>query len=112
MPRQKPPPKTHCPHGHELVGDNVLVQGPRGHRRCRTCTSAYDTRRKREQRLAKGAVPGPPIGEHNGRAVLAEADVRLIRASADDAKLIARRFGITRNTVYVIRRRDSWKHVT
>lgn len=29
------PEFTHCKHGHELTGDNVLIEGTR--RRCRTC---------------------------------------------------------------------------
>lgn len=31
--------KTHCPRGHEYIGDNLYVD-PKGHRRCRSCAKA------------------------------------------------------------------------
>jgi hypothetical protein len=44
--------KTHCPRGHELVGGNVVWQGPdRRWRECRQCRN----QRKREYRAAATA---------------------------------------------------------
>ncbi len=32
--------KTHCPNGHPYAGDNLLVHGEKGYRRCRVCRDA------------------------------------------------------------------------
>lgn len=44
--------KTHCPRGHELAGDNLLVSG--GRRHCRTCKRAANRRTKARLRAARG----------------------------------------------------------
>ncbi len=38
------PPKTHCPHGHELAGDNLIVRKD-GSRSCRECQHNHHRRR-------------------------------------------------------------------
>lgn len=40
--------KTHCVHGHELVGDNLRVR-PDGTRQCRTCRDARNAARQRRK---------------------------------------------------------------
>lgn len=40
--------KTHCPRGHELVGDNIYLHPTRGHRECRTCQRARNQLRYRK----------------------------------------------------------------
>lgn len=40
--------RTHCKRGHELTGDNLIVQ-PDGHRNCRACQQ-FHSRRSYEQR--------------------------------------------------------------
>lgn len=41
--------RTHCPQGHEYTGENLILSGPREHRRCRTCA----IHRNREYRQEK-----------------------------------------------------------
>jgi hypothetical protein len=53
-----------------------------------------------------------PVGEASGKAVITEADVRMIRASSETNKAIADRLGVSRNTVRGVRIRRTWKHVT
>lgn len=43
--------KTHCIHGHELAGENLIIRPRGGGRDCRTCRRA-GRRRKRQQRRA------------------------------------------------------------
>ncbi|HTP29480.1 MAG TPA: HNH endonuclease [Anaeromyxobacteraceae bacterium] len=50
-------------------------------------------------------------GINHGMAKLTEDDVRKIRASKGTLRSIAPRFGVTINTISVIRRRLSWRHV-
>ena len=44
--RQPRKPKTHCRKGHDLAGENLLVDG-QGGRRCRICRTASDAAAKR-----------------------------------------------------------------
>jgi len=53
----------------------------------------------------------PKIGESHWIAKITEDDVRAIRASAEDQKDIAKRYGITQSTVSDIKRRKSWRHI-
>lgn len=52
-----------------------------------------------------------PRGERNGYAKLTEALVREISTSMEPTPSIARRLGVTRQNVWLIRRRKAWKHV-
>lgn len=45
-------------------------------------------------------------------AVLTEADIKLIRSSSEKAQVIADKFNVTIGTIYDIRQRRTWKHVT
>ncbi len=47
--------KTHCVHGHQLSGDNLVIYGTR--RKCRTCSSDQGRRRWVSQR--KGVAENP-----------------------------------------------------
>jgi hypothetical protein len=55
--------KTHCPKGHELIGDNVVHDGNR--RRCRSCKNAYA--REKYAPLATHGKRGWPLGKKRGR---------------------------------------------
>jgi hypothetical protein len=47
--------KTHCRHGHELAGENLLMVGPEHTRReCRACDLARARQRRRERAAAEG----------------------------------------------------------
>lgn len=50
-------------------------------------------------------------GERNGNAVLTAADVDAIRASSAMEKVLAPRYGVTKQTIGKIRRRERWMHV-
>lgn len=53
-------------------------------------------------------------GEANGNARLSESDVLEIRArctAGDNKKNIANEFGVTRDTIFRIARRDTWTHI-
>lgn len=62
---------THCPKGHELVGDNLLTK--RGYRQCRTCKNNYNLEWKRKK---YGTLPRPQIIPVS--AVLAVMDERTL----------------------------------
>lgn len=42
--------QTHCLRGHPLAGDNLVLEGNRGVRRCRACRNANANRRYHERR--------------------------------------------------------------
>lgn len=50
-------------------------------------------------------------GEHNGRAVLTVEDVLFIRKSTESMASLGRRFGVTRQSIYAIRKRRNWSHI-
>lgn len=53
-----------------------------------------------------------PRGEQSSAAKITEDDVRTIRAARfTPISELARRYGISRNQVFTIRRREAWKHV-
>lgn len=52
-----------------------------------------------------------PVGADNGKAVITEADVRMIRASTETNKAIADRLGVAINTVRSVRIGRTWGHV-
>ena len=88
--------------------------------RCATCDARFKT--IETYALPKrGAVPGQKQhencyvnGEQVGTAVLTEKNVREIRRLAADKQtyvLIAKRFGIHKDTVYKIVKHKLWSHV-
>lgn len=62
-------------------------------------------------------VTGVPVvhpgtaGEHNGRARLTDEAVLLIRASSERSDVLARQYGVCRNTIESARRGTTWKHL-
>lgn len=51
-------------------------------------------------------------GEYNGNAKLTEGDVRAIRASTLPVMRLAKAYGMSRWSIYMIRSGKIWKHVT
>jgi hypothetical protein len=50
-------------------------------------------------------------GERNVCAKLTESDVLTIRASTESYRAVARQFGITVRTAWLVRNRRTWTHV-
>lgn len=50
-------------------------------------------------------------GSEHWIAKITEDDVRAIRSSTEDQRVIASRYGITQSTVSDIKRRKSWRHI-
>ena len=50
-------------------------------------------------------------GERHASAVLTEEDVRTIRASAEPGTVLAARYGVTKSTIYGIKKHRSWWHL-
>lgn len=50
-------------------------------------------------------------GEMFKRSKLTEKTVRAIRASTDHYLVLAKRYRVHHNTIYAVRRHESWKHV-
>lgn len=69
----------------------------------------YCTHRKNHQHAVKMGLTAR--GEANGTSKLKEADVRAIRASADSAQILRKRYNVALDLIYQIRRRNIWKHV-
>lgn len=61
-------------------------------------------------KIAKGRARGPQ-GEAHARARLTERDVRAIYASSEPRKLLAARYGVSRQQVAKIKARRTWKHL-
>ena len=57
--------------------------------------------------------PNPPCGELQHASKLTENDVKQIRIDFQPGSgpKLARKYGVTPRTIYLIARRDSWKHV-
>lgn len=53
-----------------------------------------------------------PRGEASGKAVLTEDGVRAIRMSSEQSATLARRLGVSPNTVRSVRTGRTWSHVT
>jgi hypothetical protein len=51
------------------------------------------------------------IGSINGNAKLSGADVQLIRASSEPGPVLARRFLVSKPTIYSIKKGRTWKHL-
>ena len=88
--------------------------------RCLNCDFRYKTIEKYAV-PKRGAIPGVPQhpnctlkGEQSGTAVLTTVNVLEIRRLASENQtyaVIAKRFGIHKDTVYRIVKRKSWSHV-
>lgn len=50
-------------------------------------------------------------GEDHGRAKLTETQVREIRASTEPGVVLAERYGIGEQNVYLVRSRRTWVHI-
>lgn len=50
-------------------------------------------------------------GERNGKSVLREWQVAMIRESPLSGRVLARQFGVARTTIRLIRRGHTWRHV-
>jgi hypothetical protein len=51
-------------------------------------------------------------GRHgHGGAKLSADQVREIRASSESDRVLGERFGVDRNNISAIRRRETWKHI-
>lgn len=57
------------------------------------------------------ARPCQKKGEDHASAILSEENVRHIRASAEGATVLGRRFGVTPTAIYNIRKRLTWRHI-
>jgi hypothetical protein len=66
---------------------------------------------KRKGRTARGGALGERRGENGTAAKLTWAQVRVIRASQEDSKVLARHFGVTSDNINRIRRHDTWKEI-
>lgn len=55
-----------------------------------------------------------PVGSKNASAKLKEADVLAIRANKEglSSKQMALKYGVTENTIWYVRSRRTWKHLT
>ena len=49
-------------------------------------------------------------GEKNGRAILVEEKVKEIINSTDTPKELANKYGVSRSTIYMIKRKEIWNH--
>jgi hypothetical protein len=64
-------------------------------------------------KVARGRQRGvPQPGAFNPRARLQDDDVREIRASKESHSVVAKRYGVHKQTVAAIRQRRNWSHVT
>lgn len=69
-------------------------------------------------RKGRGFTPPPPLpeqrhrGERAHNAKLTEAAVREILASDEENEVLARRFGVQPQTVNVVRKRMTWRHIS
>lgn len=64
--------------------------------------------------ISRRMVDAPPdvrAANFCRHAKLTAADVREIRASSEPQKVVATRFGVSVNTVSMIRRRTRWRYV-
>jgi len=73
-------------------------------------SNAQDTR-DRGRRAKNVSAENYRRGERHHSARLADADVLAIRASRDTAPALAKRYGISRNSVIRVRSGITWKHL-
>lgn len=112
--------RTHCPQGHLYSDENTRMQFGRSHetgkgywnRICRTCGKEREARNSAQEALEKSQI-GIPLGKQ-GAAKITEVEVREIRrlrATGLQYKVIAAQFAIGRRAVGDICTRVKWKHV-
>jgi len=62
--------------------------------------------------MAKGRYAhGVSLGEAAGGSKLTEDQVREIRSVSGTGPMLSKRFGVTKQTVYHIRNRKTWRHI-
>lgn len=71
----------------------------------------YVTRSANIRHSFRLGLSKPRTGEMNGQAKLTARDVRLIRAANATGIQLARRFGVSHQTISRIRRRERWTHI-
>lgn len=98
--------RTHGP-----IGDDLFVLHRCDNRACVNPDHLFlgDLGDNNRDALAKGRH-GRAGSRSNGSRLTAET-VRAIRQAEGSLEKIAERYGTTRNNVWLIRRRDTWKHV-
>jgi len=94
----KPSPTCQCRHLNGIKFDNRLEN-------LRWGTVAENVADK----INHGTLP---VGEDTHFAKLTEEDVREILLSTASAKALAKLYGVKRDAIFRIRRRDTWKHLT
>jgi hypothetical protein len=97
---------THCRRaGHEFTPDNIKLVN--GHRTCWTCGNEVRAAWKRRKRRERGLIE-PPRGEAHPNARLTEARVREIRADSGTCTALGEKYGVSRSTIDLVRRRKVW----
>ena len=97
------------------IPDGLIVMHSCDNRRCVNPAhlSAGTHKQNTADMIAKGRhARVAPLGSDNGKAVLTEVDVRMIRASSETNKAIADRLGVSISTVRGVRIGRTWGHVT
>ena len=62
--------------------------------------------------VRKGRAHMPDVaGERHPESKLTEADVRAIRASAEQGIVLAAHYGVTPSLISAVRRRKAWRHI-
>ena len=61
--------------------------------------------------IRRGRCPDR-AGERNGRAKLSDDQVLAIRSSSESRRALTRQYGVSRNLIAMIQRREIWKHLT
>lgn len=89
--------RTHCKRRHPLIGDNVKTLAS-GERKCRTCWLEGSRRWSRAQTAARQAAPG-----YVSPRKLDETQAEEIRRGVEAAEAAARRYGVSKWTIYDIR---------
>lgn len=64
-----------------------------------------------DMKLKGRHVKAPQIGSKNGCAILSETDVYAIRGSTMKVQELMSQYGVSRSTIYGIRRREIWGHL-
>lgn len=109
-------------HGHATLTNELVLQIYRSELADAEAAEAFGVRRGTVSKIRRGIVwtgiTGAPAavkpgtaGSHNGRARLSEEQVLAIRASDRDALSLAAELGVSQGLIYMIRRRQIWRHL-